>query len=136
MIVIDASVGNKLVLPNEDGHEAVKLLFRKHFIGEETLLVPDFFFYEVANTLATKSAIPSSQVILSLEKVYLQKLAVHQLHEKEVSYAARLAREHKTAVYDMLYLVLAEEKRCDLITADEKFVRQVRLSFVKLLQNL
>ncbi len=34
-----------------------------------------------------------------------------------------------------VYAVLAKEKKCPLITADEKFVGAVKLSFVKNLQD-
>lgn len=58
MIVIDASVANKLLLPLEEGHKTAKSLLKLHLMKEESIVVPDLLFIEVANTLATKSTIP------------------------------------------------------------------------------
>jgi predicted nucleic acid-binding protein len=42
--------------------------------------------------------------------------------------ALGLALAHGHPVYDCLYLALALERRCDLITADERFFRAMRVS--------
>ena len=136
MIVVDASIANKLILPLEEGHEAVRELFKRHIKGEEKIVVPNLLFIEVANTLATKTTIPESKISLSLNYLYSLKLEVYDFKSKDVIKAAELSKKLKTSVYDMLYAVLAEEKGCDLITADEKFVRQVNLSYVNLLNSI
>lgn len=133
MIVIDASVACKLILPLEASHYEVKEIFRKHVQALEEIIVPDFLFYEVANTLATKSAITSNKVTKSLTTVYQATLNIHHCTEYEVKEAARLAKKYKTSVYDMLYAVLAKSQGVILITADEQFVRQTNFKFVKLL---
>jgi len=43
--------------------------------------------------------------------------------------ALRLATRHRRTFYDSLYLALALHYQCDLITADEKFVRSMQPAF-------
>ena len=46
------------------------------------------------------------------------------------------SKKHNVSVYDSSYAVLAQENKCDLITADEKFAKQVNLTFVKTLASI
>jgi predicted nucleic acid-binding protein len=134
MIVIDASVTSKLYLPHEEGYEKVKTIFAQHVANEERIVVPDLLFYEVANTLTTKSNIPLEQTVASLENLYLFKLVIVALSTKEMVATMKFAKNYHVSVYDASYAVLAEEKKCDLITADAKFVKQVNLPYIQLLK--
>lgn len=136
MVIIDASVANKLFLSNEEYHKEAKELIGKHIAGIEGVTVPDLLFYEVANTLATKTVIPQRQVVRSITKLYKLKLNVYHPVEVEVKAAARLAKQQRISVYDAIYAILAKRKRCKLITADERFVKQVNLRSVKSLSSL
>lgn len=131
MVIIDASIANKLFFPLEEGHETVKMLFQKHMAGQEEMTVPDLIFYEVANTLATKSNIPQALMLKSLNQLYKSKLKICRLSDKEIKIAAAFAKKYKVSVYDASYAVLAQENKCFLITADKKFAKQVNLPFVK-----
>ena len=133
MIVIDASVASKLVLPLEENHIKVQEIFQKHVQGIEEIVVPDFLLYEAANALATKSAITSNRATRSLTVLYKANLNIHHCTELEVKEAARLAKKYKTSVYDMLYAVVAKTHKATLITADEQFIKQTKFKFVKLL---
>lgn len=133
MIVIDASVANKLVLPNEEGHEKAKKIFSEHANQIEQILSIDFLMYEVVNTLSTKSAIPQRKVTTSLTTIYKTQINIYHPTEKDVKESARLAKKYKTSVYDMLYAVVAKIHKVNLITADEKFVEQTGFKFIKLL---
>lgn len=135
MIVIDASVVSKLVLPLEKGHEQVKEIFKQHKDKVEQILSVDFIFYEIANTLTTKSAIPQQMVTRSLSVIYGAEIEIYHPNEGDVKLAARLARKYKTSVYDMLYAVVAKNHKAKLITADEQFVKQTGFKFVQLLHR-
>lgn len=131
MVVVDASIASKLLLPEEEGHEEAKALFQKHIEGSEEIIVPELLFYEVANTLATKTAIPTPRVVRGLTMLYKLKLKVYILSEEDVKATARFARKHHVAVYDAAYAVVASKKRCSLVTADVRFEDQVNLPFIK-----
>lgn len=133
MIVIDASIANKLVLPLEENHNKVKEIFRKHAQAVEEIIVPDLVLYEIANTLATKSAIALNEITESLTIIYKANLHIYHCQEPEVKEAAKLAKKHGTSVYDMLYVVVAKKHNTTLITADKQFIKQTGFKFVKLL---
>lgn len=135
MIVIDASVANKLVLPNEEGYQLVITILENHAKGIEEILVPDFLFYEVANTLATKAAVPAAKIPKALSRIYNFDLNIYHPNEQDVINTARLAKKHRTSVYDMLYAEVAKNHKARLITADEKFIKQTGFKWVKLLKD-
>ena len=130
MIIIDASVANKLVLPLEENHNKVKEIFRKHAQSIEEIVVPELVLYEIANTLATKSAITLDKMVKSLSMIYKADLHIHHCQETEVKEAAKLAKKYKTSVYDMLYAVVAKKYNTILITADKQFIKQTGFKFV------
>ncbi len=134
MIVVDASVINKIFLPNEDGYNDAQRIIDNHIIKEEIIIVPDILFYEVSNTLVTKSHIPLEFIFNSLEKLYLLNLEHIYVTQELIKKAAKIAKTYHISVYDASYAALAEEKECDLLTADRKFVRQLDLPYVKLLE--
>jgi predicted nucleic acid-binding protein len=55
---------------------------------------------------------------------------------EELVDAGVLAKKYKTSVYDMIYAVVAKNKKCALVTADENFVRKTKFKHVKLLRGL
>ena len=135
MVIIDASVINKLFLPNEEGYDKAGFIVQQHLQGKEKIIVPDLLFYEVANTLITKSSIPLSIALLSINDLYSFNLEIFHPSDKNMKTAASLAKKHRVSVYDASYAVLAQEKGCDLITADSKFAKQVNAAFIKTLNE-
>ena len=133
MIVVDASVINKIFLPNEVGCDRAQRIIDNHIIKKEIIIVPDILFYEVSNTLVTKSHIPLQFIFNSLEKLYLLNLEHIYVTQEHIKKAAKIAKTYHISVYDASYAVLAQEKKCDLLTADIKFVRQLNLPYIKLL---
>jgi len=133
MIVIDASVAAKWILEHEQDTDKALIILKNHTFSIEEIIVPDLFFYEIANTLATKSGMTSKEVIVALGKVYQSNLSVYHPLEVDVSQTTKLAKEYKTSVYDMLYAVVAKTHKATLITADKQFVKQTGFKFVKLL---
>ncbi|MDO8487549.1 MAG: type II toxin-antitoxin system VapC family toxin [Candidatus Curtissbacteria bacterium] len=131
MVIIDASVINKLFLPNEEGHNTAQGIIQRHILKSEEILVPDLLFYEVANTFVTKTAIPLAKIIRSLAQLDKLKLLIIHPTMEELKKIAKFASDYHVSVYDATYAILAKEKSCDLFTADSKFVKKVNLPFVK-----
>lgn len=136
MIVIDASVANKLFLPHENNYIIASKILRNHILKVKEILVPEFLFYEVANTLATKSVLSLWKLTNALTKLYYADLHIYHLGERDLKNAARMAKKFNTSVYDMLYAVVAKKHKAQLITADEKFVEATKFLFVKLLKDI
>ena len=135
MIVIDASVVSKLFLPLEKYHQKSKEILRRHLQKLDDIIVPDLLYYEVANALATKASLPLVKILQDLSRLEIYNFSVEHLTIKNIQQASKLSKKYKVSVYDASYAVLAEEKNCELVTADEKFVKQIGLPFVKSLQD-
>ena len=131
MVVIDASVISKLFLPLEENRQKAKDILRKHLLKLEEVYVPDLAFYEVANTLATKTAVPLEKVLKDLKKLDKFSFNVEHFSIEAIGKATNIAKSKHVSVYDAVYAVLAQDKGCVLITADTKFADQVKLPFVK-----
>lgn len=130
MIVIDASVVNKFFLPYEDGRDKALGILKRHIQKIDEIIVPDLLFYEVANTLATKTSIPQDQISKSLTKLDKVKLNIFHPTIDHINRAAIFAKQYRVSVYDAIYAILAQEKKCNLVTADEKFVKQTKQDFI------
>lgn len=132
MVVVDASIVCKAVL-QEEGRDKAKNILKRHVEELDQVVVPNLLFYEVANTLATKSAIPKAQMIRSLDKLGSLELRIYNPNLEDMKKAAEFAKDNHVSVYDAIYVIVAQENKCDLVTADNKFAKQVNLPFVKTL---
>src|SRR3989304_8977296 len=133
MIVVDTSVIIKWLFRAEEGATDAFDLYEKHVKEAEEIVVPQILLYEVANVLATKSKIKSETIISDINFIYKANLTFHQENRDELAEAAILAKEYKTSVYDMLYAVIAKNKKCVLVTADENFVKRTKFKHMQLL---
>jgi len=136
MIVIDASVAIKLIDKNEEDSDIARLLYKRHIEDKEKIVAPRLLFYEVANVLATKSRSIEETIRGDMSVLLESNLSYYFETDKELIEAAILAKEYKASVYDMLYAVVAKNKKCMLVTADENFVKKTKFKHVKLLQEL
>lgn len=130
MKVVDASVIMKLLLSEEGSDRALDLVRHKN-----TLVAPNILFVEVANTLATKASISSEQIEQGLELIYDLGLQVEDIERGLLTEAAQVAKQTGTAVYDMIYAVLAQKLGVELITADKNFAQKTGFDFVKTLEG-
>ena len=134
MIIVDASVINKLFLLEENREQAQAIL-DQHLKKLSKIVVPELLLYEVANTLATKTDISLSRIKSNLKDLQDADLQIEHITFDMVSKAVAFAKKYQVTVYDATYAVLAKEKKCILITADKKFVSQLNLPFVKSLDQ-
>lgn len=132
MIIIDASVGVKLIKEEQGTDLALNLLIL-HEKGKETIVVPDLFYIEIANYLATKTETAQKDIQKSLQFFYKASFEKHTLARNDLMQATLLAKQYGTSVYDMLYAIIARNKKINLITADNKFINKVKFPFVKTL---
>jgi predicted nucleic acid-binding protein len=128
--VLDSNVALKVVLPEVDSSRAIRLL-AEHASGLHELIAPTFFTSEVANALVSaerQGRLSPGESMLRLQDVLLnapQFVATDSLLVRAMAMA--LATRH--AVYDCLYVALAERESCDLVTADDKLVKALRPTF-------
>lgn len=127
-LVVDASIGLKWVLPEPQSDKALQL--RQEFRqGIHTLIAPDCFALEVAHAL-TKTE--RQNKIADAEQFWLDVLSTSpRLHPSfpHMLRAIQIARQARIGVHDCLYVALAEQEACDLITSDSKLIINLQTAF-------
>lgn len=122
MIVIDASVVTKLLTMEADADLAVTRVAR-----EPSRTAPDWLHAEIASALSKKVRyaglpLPVANEMLSLLPTVMDDLVATA---PLLPAAFILSVELRHALYDCIYLALALEKHCILLTADRKFFSAV-----------
>lgn len=135
MVIVDTSVAYKWTDKNEEFRDKALAILQSHINSKVRIIVPDLIFYELANAWATKTKLSSYKISNSLKDLEESNLNVEMVRFDLVRKAILFSRKYKVSVYDATYAVLAKEKKCYLITADEKFAKQVNLPFVKTLSQ-
>lgn len=124
--VLDSSVAIKVVLPEADSAKATALLsdFQSHV---HELVSPDVFPIEVAHALTRAErrkilnegeAIHKLGHLLSIRPAFRPYLPL-------LPRAVELSSQMRIGVYDALYVALAEQEGCDLVTADTKLINSL-----------
>ena len=128
--VLDSSVALKWVLPEADSGKAIRL--RDEYTNSiHELLAPDIFTPEIANGLASaerQGRIKTGESAIFLNDVLSAAPALHPSSPLLIR-SMEIAISTKRAVYDCIYLALAEVEGCELVTADEQFARSLRTSY-------
>jgi predicted nucleic acid-binding protein len=128
--VLDSSVASKWVLPEAESAKAIRLR-DEYKNGIHELLAPDIFTPEIANGLAPaerQGRIKTGESALLLYDVVRAAPAIDPSPPLLLR-AMTLAIATRRAVYDCIYLALAEAEGCELVTADDQFARGLRTSF-------
>lgn len=125
MIVADASVVLKWVLPAEPGTEAALALRSRHMSGVDRIAAPVLLYHEVANVLALTPRLTEAEALEACESLKLSGLAVYAPGVRQMQRAVELARQARLSAYDAAYVALAETLGCDLVTADVRLARKL-----------
>jgi predicted nucleic acid-binding protein len=137
-LIVDPSVAVKWLV-NESDTDRAEALLDLCRVGKCVPLAPDILAVEVSSVLWRRVR----QGSLQTRQAELLFAAFNRIRPVLVPLldlcdrALRLALMYQHSVYDCLYLALALERQCDLITADEKFYRAFSHLFpeIKLLHN-
>lgn len=126
--VLDASTALKWVLIEADSDKAIRL--RDDFRNSvHELIAPDSFSLECAHALTKKQrqglisdAKALWDAILLDSPVYY---SIHPLMERAVTISVQTRHN----IHDCLYVALAEQEGCELLTADQKLVNNLQPVF-------
>ena len=136
MIIVDTSVVYKWIVDEElpDTQNAKELL-RLFLTKQLEITAPDILLYELSNIFAFKSQIPGEEKQIAW--IFFKKLHLPVVFPTLdfIEACIDFAQIHTVSIYDGSYAVLAKKNKCNLVTADAKFVRKVNLPFVKLLNQ-
>ncbi len=129
MIVVDASVGVKWLVVEANSDIADSLL--ANHSGD--LVAPSFFAIEVAGALVRKAnevkanRKSSEQGLLSLTELLESELVmVRETSSSQLASATSLALDLGHPLKDCIYLALAMELGCDLVTCDARFAAKAQ----------
>jgi predicted nucleic acid-binding protein len=109
-------------------------LLERYLQGIDTPVAPDLLIAECGNVfwrrcrqgdITPDEATESLADLLTLNVPLVPATSL-------VQSALQLALQHQRTVYDALYLALAQERNCDLITADERFFHALSTQFPQL----
>jgi len=125
--VVDCSVAAKWVLPEPGDVPALRLL-REEQSGEVSLLAPDLLLVEFAALLAKKARRKLISSDQAREGFQFMESSVLRLFETGplLERALQLALHNQLSLWDSVYLALAIELDCQLITADRRLFRSGR----------
>jgi predicted nucleic acid-binding protein len=129
-IVLDASAAIPAFVPEADTLKALRLL-DEYRQGIHELLAPDFFVAETSNALLMAEfqgrlgAGESEKAILDL----LNILPVLQSSVPLIPRAHEIAAAYRIAIYDVLYIALAERENAKLVTTDDKMIKKLQGQF-------
>lgn len=119
--VVDASVAAKWFLV-EDGMAEADILSR----SGSRLIAPSFVLVELANIMWKQSlrgifdSAEASQIMVKAPHYFEELVAESDL----LDMALELACTHRHPVYDCIYLALALQRDCRLVTADRKLIER------------
>ena len=128
--VLDASVAVKCVLPEKDSPKAVRLLndYRKAL---HELIAPDTFPVEVAHALtrAERQKIIQPPQGAKRFAALMRVRPVLQPYLPLLASAFAMSSSMRIGVYDCLYVALAQQENCELVTADEKLIKALAKTY-------
>jgi predicted nucleic acid-binding protein len=120
MIVVDASIAVKWVMPEPDSDAAGALL-------TQPLIAPDLWLVEAANALwrnAVTKSITELQALQALARLRVSPVTTLPSSDYLAS-ALELATRLHHPIYDCLYLALALREDSYVMTADTRFAKAV-----------
>lgn len=121
-LVVDASIVVKWVVEEDSTPEALVLRQKAR------LIAPDLLVAECANILwkkVQKGELLKAEAIVAarlLQGAELELLPMRSLFEA----ATRMSIEIDHPAYDCVYLVLALQRKCQFVTADERLLHKLR----------
>lgn len=124
LLVPDASVLLKWVLPSDDEPDADKALILRAAILEEAVhaILPALWLYEVGNTIARRFPQQALDWLSALMKFGLEEAPPSQ---SWLAKTLELTRRYEVSFYDAAYHALALLHKGVFVTADSRYVNRV-----------
>lgn len=127
----------KWVLPERDRKAALQI-FERYAAGETMLIAPDLLLMEFASLLARRQRRKEMTAEQAHAGYALMERSAPRLVETRPSIvrALSLSLKLQLSFWDCAYLALALENNCEVLTADERFYREMsgRYPVVRLLR--
>lgn len=119
-LVVDTSVAFKWFHPfGEDSVGVATEILDAHEAGSLLICAPASLHFELANSLRFSRLEPGDVMELA-GKLHEYRVELAKATPSRLAEAVRLSYHHRISVYDSLFLQLAEELACPLVTADRR----------------
>lgn len=119
-LVVDTCVAYKwLSAAGEDAVEQALDLLEARSRGDVVLVAPATMPVELVNALRY-SGLERDDILALVEDLDLSHVELFDTSSQRLAQATSLAYNHGLSVYDALFLALAEELDCPLVTADRR----------------
>ncbi len=128
--VLDSSVAFKWVV--QENHSSKSLLLREDYRkAVHELIAPDFFPFEVGNALTKaerqKIIKPPDGWAAWLTVMADSPVLIPPTHLMPRAYD--ISSQYRSALFDCFYIALAEQAKCEFVTADDRLLRNVQRQF-------
>ena len=122
--VLDCSVAAKWVLPEPDRAPALEW-FERYASGEVLLIAPDILLAEFASLVAKRNRRKQISAEQAHQACSLMTKCAPRLFETRprLVRALDLSVQHQLSLWDCIYLALAVEHDCPVLTADLRLFR-------------
>jgi predicted nucleic acid-binding protein len=122
--VVDCSVAAKWVLPDDGRAPALKWL-EAHPAGDLTLIAPDILLAEFTSSIAKLHRRKLLSTLAAHDAYAFMLQCAPELYETRTRLrrALVLSLEYHLSLWDCIYLALAEEFDCPVLTSDMRLVR-------------
>jgi predicted nucleic acid-binding protein len=124
-LVLDASVGVKWFSAKGEASLSQALAIRDaHLAGHTLIVVPDLFFYEVANAIVHKKSIPLEAIESAVAGKFSLGISAASIDSELLNASVTLSRQLDITVYDSCYIAVALKLDCPLVTANPRHQKQ------------
>jgi len=135
-LIADASVIIKWFIRLKENDRKQALVIKKQMLeGKFILAAPDLLFYEVINVLTIKRMVRKTSLDRMIKLLFQYPFEIIWPSGELFESAAKLAKRFDLTIYDAVYLALAQELDCPLVTADNKLYQNSLKIETKLLRN-
>lgn len=131
-IIIDTSIAVKWYTQEEATQQARNLL-DDYIANRLEIVAPDIIGLELANALYFGAGFKTPLMERTLRDFYSLQLSYVFLSEMIVQEAAKYMEKFHLAIYDALFIAVAEEEKIPLITADKKHHKKEFSKYIKYL---
>lgn len=139
-VCIDASVGAKWFLRDEEGSGSAMALLERFVSGSLRIVVPELFLYEMGSLMSVAarrrriSAAAAVAAVEQLERLSLDLVSAHREMRSALAFSLRLG----VSLHDSAYLAAAEAQGVPLVTDDRRLLDATsgRLDWVHSLDGL
>src|SRR5436853_263198 len=125
--VLDSSAALHSVLPEPFAAQAIRLL-DEYRQGLHDLLAPDIYPIESLNALskAERQKRIRANTAMGHWQTIMADAPVFHPHFRLLSRAYVISAANFVAIYDCTYVALAEREGCELVTADDRLVKNLQ----------